>query len=65
MSVGDDRTGSVQGETAPEIRPAERCKPGFHRCEALMLAFFAIEATGAVCDLTRAAVARCEAGLAV
>jgi hypothetical protein len=67
MTSGDDRADAAQQETAPQIRGAIRggavCRPGEHRCLALMLGFFAIEATGAIDDLTRAAVARCEAQL--
>jgi hypothetical protein len=39
------------------------CAPGEHRCVALMLGFFAIEAGGEIDDMTRAAVTRCEAQL--
>jgi hypothetical protein len=67
MTGGDDRADGAQRETAPEIRGAGRggsvCRPGEHRCLALMLGFFAIQATGDIDDLTRAAVTRCEAEL--
>jgi hypothetical protein len=69
MTSGDDRADGAQQETAAEILGAIRgeavCRPGEHRCLALMLGFFAIQATGDIDDLTRAAVARCEAGQGV
>lgn len=68
MGAGETGAGRAQQETAPEIRGAE-CKPGEHRCVALMLGFFALweagpsgTGSGALDDLTMAAVARCEAG---
>ncbi len=67
MVAGETGAGRAQQETAPEIRG---CKPGEHRCVALMLGFFALwesgpsgTGSGALDDLTLAAVARCEAGM--
>lgn len=57
----------AQRETAPKLQvqcapKSQGCAVGEHRCEALALAFFAVMHTGSLDDLTRAAVARCEAG---